>query len=73
LRSGDRLALFTDGITECADASGNEFGEEQLCRLISDNVHFPAAMLEQLAISAVQTHSGGSFGDDATLVVAAIK
>ena len=73
LRGGDRLALFTDGITECADASGNEFGEEQLCRLISDNVHFPAAMLEQLAISAVQTHIRGSFGDDATLVVAAIK
>jgi sigma-B regulation protein RsbU (phosphoserine phosphatase) len=73
LRSGDRLALFTDGITECADASGNEFGEEQLCRLISDNVHFPAAVLEQLAMSAVQTHSRGSFADDATLVVAAFK
>ena len=35
LRAGDRLVLFTDGISESADLAGNEFGEDQLCNLVS--------------------------------------
>lgn len=30
MRSGDRLAVFSDGITECENATGAQFGEDRL-------------------------------------------
>ena len=73
LRAGDRLVLFTDGISESADIAGNEFGEDQLCSLVSDNVHLVADQLEQLILNATETYRGGSLTDDATLIVAAVN
>src|SRR5215467_11302089 len=73
LRTGDRLVLFTDGISESADIAGNEFGEDQLCSLVSDNVHLVADQLEQLILNATETYRGGSLTDDATLIVAAVN
>lgn len=73
LRAGDRFVLFTDGISESADLTGNEFGEDQLCSLVSTNVHLAAEQLEQLILNATQTYSGGALTDDATLIVAAVN
>jgi sigma-B regulation protein RsbU (phosphoserine phosphatase) len=73
LQGGDRLVLFTDGITESADVSGREFGEENLSRLISDNANLRADELRQLIYSEVERHSSGVFADDATLIVAALS
>ena len=73
LHDGDRLVLFTDGITESADVSGREFGEEKLSRLISDNANLRADELRQLIYSEVERHSSGVFADDATLIVAALS
>lgn len=73
LRSGDRLILFTDGITECLDRAGMEFGEEQLLGLVSQNVHLPAEELKKLILKSAQDHSGGPLTDDATLIVAAMQ
>ena len=73
LNRGDRLVLFTDGITESADVSGREFGEEKLSRLISDNANLRADELRQLIYSEVERHSSGVFADDATLIVAALS
>ncbi len=72
LRSGDRLILFTDGITECADAEGQEFGEDRLVELVSRNVHLPASELKDLILSCANEHSKGVFTDDATLIVVAV-
>jgi sigma-B regulation protein RsbU (phosphoserine phosphatase) len=72
LRSGDRLVLFTDGLTECADAIENEFGEGRLRQLVSENMHLSAEKLEQLILSSAQAHCGSTFADDATLMVAAV-
>ncbi len=35
IRPGDRVVLFTDGITEARNEAGEEFGEERLIRLVS--------------------------------------
>jgi sigma-B regulation protein RsbU (phosphoserine phosphatase) len=69
---GDRLVLFTDGITECPNAEGEEFGEERLLALISQNVQRPAEELKQLILESADAHSGGALRDDTTLVVAAV-
>src|SRR5215472_11349592 len=73
LRSGDRLILFTDGITECENAENAEFGEEQLLGLVSQNVQLPAEELKELVLKSAQEHSGGVMNDDATLIVAAVR
>jgi phosphoserine phosphatase RsbU/P len=73
LSPGDRLVLFTDGITEGADAERPEFGEEQLLALISQNVQLAAEDLKQLILESANAHQGGALKDDMTLVVAAVR
>ena len=73
LRSGDRLVLFTDGITECANSEGAEFGEEHLLNLMSQNVQLAADDLKTLILQSVKTHCNGAMNDDATLIVAAVR
>ena len=45
LRSGDRLLLYTDGITEARNADGEEFGEERLSGVLVRNRHLSGAEL----------------------------
>lgn len=73
LRSGDRLVLFTDGVTECADEEGNELGEDFLSCLIAENAQLSAQELKQLIMASADAHSRGALSDDATVVVAAVN
>ncbi|HEY6402416.1 MAG TPA: SpoIIE family protein phosphatase, partial [Blastocatellia bacterium] len=68
LRAGDRLLLFTDGVTEAANASGELFGEERLLPLLVEHRRRSASELLETILSAVADFSGGSFQDDMTLV-----
>jgi phosphoserine phosphatase RsbU/P len=72
LKSGDRLVLFTDGITERANTEGEEFGEERLLALVSQNVELAAGELKDLILASVNGHSE-VLSDDATLIVAAVR
>lgn len=73
VRSGDRLVLFTDGVSEARTADGEEFGEERLVRLLLENVNETAAGLEARILSAVSDFTGGDFQDDATLLVVSVE
>jgi sigma-B regulation protein RsbU (phosphoserine phosphatase) len=73
LHSGDRIVLFTDGISECAGFDGAEFGEERLLRLVSQNVQLSAEELKGLILRSAHGHSGGALADDATLIVASVN
>ena len=46
LRAGDRLLLFTDGVTELRSPSAEEFGEERLIELLSQNRELDAKRCE---------------------------
>lgn len=73
LRSGDRVLLFTDGITEIRNRDGEEFGEQRLNNLLISNRELGAAELQQAVMSAVAGFSGGDFQDDATLIVLSVN
>jgi sigma-B regulation protein RsbU (phosphoserine phosphatase) len=67
---GDILLLYTDGITEAANADGEEFGESRLLETLRANSNLPVERLLQEIIAAPQQYSSGEQQDDITLVVA---
>ncbi len=71
--AGDRLVLFTDGLTEVSNAAAEEFGEERLITVLVENRHLSAGELQERILAEVAKFSGGRFEDDATLVVVAVK
>jgi serine phosphatase RsbU (regulator of sigma subunit)/FixJ family two-component response regulator len=73
LHSGDRVLLFTDGVTEIRNLDGEEFGEERLIDLLIRNRGLPANQLQQTIMLALAKFSGESFHDDATLIVASVE
>ena len=73
LAPGDRLVLFTDGITEAFDGEGEEFGDERLVRLAVKHRADDATGLHRVLTSAMLEHCGQHPQDDATLVVVAVE
>jgi sigma-B regulation protein RsbU (phosphoserine phosphatase) len=71
LDPGDRLVFFTDGITEAASADDAEFGDDRLIDTIRRHRREPADTLARSLSEAVSTWTGGTFQDDATLIVLA--
>jgi sigma-B regulation protein RsbU (phosphoserine phosphatase) len=68
LRAGDRLVLFTDGITEAVDGGNNEFGDTRLVDLVASHRHEPPQRLVDALVDAVGGFAGPALADDATVV-----
>ena len=69
LDEGDKLLLFTDGVTEARNASGEEFGEQRLQDCLSSYYGSNAAELRTLILNEVKSFCRDSFDDDAALMV----
>ncbi|HVE72620.1 MAG TPA: SpoIIE family protein phosphatase [Thermoanaerobaculia bacterium] len=69
LAKGDRLVLFTDGVSEAADAAGEQFGENRIEELVTDCRDLSAAELQRTIVDSATGFSGGELEDDLTLVV----
>lgn len=69
LYNGDKLLLFTDGVTEARNAAGDEFGEQRLQECLRSYVGRGAAELRTLILDEVTSFCAGNFDDDATLMV----
>jgi sigma-B regulation protein RsbU (phosphoserine phosphatase) len=72
LQSGDRLVLYTDGVTEACNSDEEEFGEERLLRVLQENATQPAVELQKKILQSVADFSHGAWQDDATLLVVAV-
>jgi sigma-B regulation protein RsbU (phosphoserine phosphatase) len=77
--SGDRLILFTDGMTEVRPAGIHpddpdhvEFGEEALVAGAVEHRACSAPVLQARLTAAVSDYAGGTFQDDATLMILAV-
>jgi DNA-binding response OmpR family regulator len=66
---GDRLLLFTDGVTEITNSSGEEFGERRLLEFLTQNRHLGARKLQTQIMQTIAEFSSGEFHDDATILV----
>jgi len=69
LDHGDRLLLFTDGLTEALDECGEQFGEERLMELLRDHRNESAEDLKEILFAAVGEFCGNTFRDDAALMI----
>lgn len=71
LNPGDCLVVFSDGVTEAADLSGEEFGEERLACILQENrSRRPHEIVEAVASAVAEFSGGAPVADDLTLVVA---
>jgi sigma-B regulation protein RsbU (phosphoserine phosphatase) len=72
LEAGDRLVLYTDGVTEAFNAAAEAYGEQRLVAEIKACGAGPAAaIVENICRSVAQFAGGAAQSDDITLTVLA--
>lgn len=73
LQPGDRLVLFTDGVTESRNAAQSLFGDERLDALLTAPVNSAAELLSRVTGSVRTFREGRPAGDDETCLIALVK
>jgi serine phosphatase RsbU (regulator of sigma subunit) len=67
---GDLLAIYSDGVTEAENPSGEEFGEQRLAELLASNRGAAAEDVVELVLQALDDWTASTPAvDDVTLVV----
>jgi sigma-B regulation protein RsbU (phosphoserine phosphatase) len=70
LQTGDVVVCFTDGVTEARNPNDEEFGEENLSRLVQDNLQLSANQLADLILERIHDFAGGAVQyDDLTFII----
>jgi sigma-B regulation protein RsbU (phosphoserine phosphatase) len=69
LRAGDRLLLFTDGLSEAVDKNNEQFGEQRLIDLLREQRHCTPEELKEIVFDAVAEFCGRNFRDDVALMI----
>jgi serine phosphatase RsbU (regulator of sigma subunit)/predicted enzyme related to lactoylglutathione lyase len=70
LFAGDTVVLYTDGVTESFNATGEQFGEERLVTALRRNRTLDSAPLLRSLVDEIRRFSGDRQHDDITLIVA---
>jgi len=71
LQTGDRLVLYTDGITEARrPGTAEQLGEKRLVHILANNHHVDAETLCDMILNAVTWHTDKHIDDDMTLLIA---
>jgi serine phosphatase RsbU (regulator of sigma subunit) len=74
LRPGDRLLLYTDGLTDAVSADGRTFGRDRLASLVQDSAHLsPDQLCSHVSRQLAAYQSGGEQFDDMTLLVVDVQ
>ena len=69
LMPGDTILLYTDGVTEAMDISGNEFEKDRLLETVEDVADTDAPGIMESVLAAIRKHSDGAAqSDDITMV-----
>jgi phosphoserine phosphatase RsbU/P len=68
LGEGDRLIIYTDGVSECRDAAGNELGYDGLLSITRSLPLGDCAAMAAALLSAIRSYSASPF-DDLTVLL----
>ena len=69
LGSGDRLLLYTDGVLEAPNASGQQFGKDRLHAVLREVASASLSEVKGAVLQAIRAHTGGTLAhDDVTLL-----
>lgn len=70
LDSGDRLVLYTDGLSETSSPDGEEFGEERILEIMRESAGKPSREIMATLLSRVRVFAAeAGLADDLTLMV----
>jgi sigma-B regulation protein RsbU (phosphoserine phosphatase) len=72
LGAGDRIVLFTDGVSE-ARRGEEEFGDDRLIELLLAHRHLGTGELLERILDRLHDFTAGDFSDDVTLVAIAVE
>lgn len=70
LQPRDLLVLYSDGVTEAASQSGEEFGEQRLAVIVEAHSDRPLIEIQRHILDGVRNWSGKELEDDLTLLIA---
>ncbi len=74
MRPGDRITLYTDGVTEAEKADGSQYGEQRFSRFLSDNcLQTEENLCEGVLNSLDRYFDGRPQNDDITLLSLRIR
>lgn len=70
LDPGDKIVIYSDGLTDAQNLEGQFFGARRIRRLVQDNALLDCRQLHDALIGAVTAYTDGAFAsDDITLLV----
>ena len=72
LEAGDRLLLYTDGLSEAMNASGEEFGDGRLGEILRSSDAAGAGQLIEEIMDAVTGFCGNHLHDDAAMIAVTV-
>ncbi len=67
---GDRLFVYTDGVTEALSSEGRQFGGDGLKRVLDLNGHLPLPELKAAVLHTLRQHAGHDLTHDDTTLIA---
>ncbi|NQT07408.1 MAG: serine/threonine-protein phosphatase [Candidatus Omnitrophica bacterium] len=70
---GDRILLFTDGIIETKDKSGQEYGRDRLEDFIKNNYSFDVDLFNNRLLEELNSFKAGDFKDDIFILNIRVK
>ena len=73
LSKGDRIILFTDGLTEIEDDINQEYGKKRLEEFILNNPNLSPKAFNQSLLNEIRNFKEGDFKDDIFLVNIMVK
>lgn len=69
MESGDEIFLFTDGLTDCVNESGEEYGNYRLLKSFKNYIELSVTDQTEKIIDDINTFRGRKISDDLTLMI----
>jgi sigma-B regulation protein RsbU (phosphoserine phosphatase) len=73
LQSGDRVILFTDGVTEAGNPGKEEFGEQRLLEVLGAHRTATPAEIKNKVLGALADFNRSNWHDDVTLLILSVS